>query len=789
MTSSLTKRAGAGKSANSTASDSASASASSSSSSSSPPLSRRSSLTGTRHDASYEGFTDEGERFVVPETLDTVATLLPWNWSLTSLLTLALLAANATCIAFAGWSKWPHVAYFLFFRLSYDVGLGAVLRAQSEHKTFTRWYAAQLQAVGGAKSGHWLARLFHHLAASQIARSPSQPAVDVDSYPEAFRAWLVYKNLVNVILINDGLNYLLLGVKCFHLPSELTWLVALQYGVGVFLGVFNWWAKVDAHRCIGEYCWYWGDFFFRKEMQLTFDGIFELFPHPMYTVGYSLYYGYSLICRSYTMLFVSLLAHGLQLTFLFVVEEPHIERLYGKPSSGAADDKSWRMLYDPKAGLFPARRENVLFAHLDLFRSGDFALLVVAVYGVLLSMWCPRSVLVLQVLVWRTVHWLGGGVILWQQGKRQLWTRHFERQGRDLHEAFAHWKRTYNLSLTLNFIVFVTCALRYFHFEAADLLSGFRMACLVLGCAMVALSIWSFKSTYDAVGDFGWFYGDFFVPAAQYKSSICYTGIYRFLNNPDCVTGYAGQYGLALICQSWVLFALAAVSHIAHIAFLNLVEIPHMHKLYGESELRGEGPLPRALGKVTQSVSATIVPPTVRQAQRKMNAHLQAEIRRVRVAALTEMFELYQKMDSIRGKPTHSAAAATLSPSKASLADSGHSTAADNDSGHADDSQYVNGEEDEAGDVNGVSPRSLTSEGHPKYMLSAPTQCRVGQPITVHYTTDPVSQHNTPHTTPVAPVDAQQAGRDGRGSDGRVEAHCGTLLVVLAAVAVCEVSL
>ena len=204
------------------------------------PSSRRSSLTGARHDASYEGFTDEGERFVVPETLDTIATLLPANWSLTSLLALALLAANALCIALAGWSKWPHVAYFLFFRLSYDVGLGALLRAQSERKAFTRWYDRRLQAVGGVYSAHWLARLFHHLAASQIAYSPSQPPVDVDRLPTAFRAWLVYKNLVNVILINDGLNYLLLGIKCFHLPAQLTALVLLQYAVGVFLGVFNW---------------------------------------------------------------------------------------------------------------------------------------------------------------------------------------------------------------------------------------------------------------------------------------------------------------------------------------------------------------------------------------------------------------------------------------------------------------------------------------------------------------------------------------------------------------------
>ena len=44
------------------------------------------------------------------------------------------------------------------------------------------------------------------------------------------------------------------------------------------------------------------------------------------------------------------------------------------------------------------------------------------------------------------------------------------------------------------------------------------------------------------------------------------------------------------------------------VLFLNLVEIPHMHKLYSETELRGEGPLPRALAKVTQTVSKSIVP-------------------------------------------------------------------------------------------------------------------------------------------------------------------------------------
>ena len=263
------------------------------------------------------------------------------------------------------------------------------------------------------------------------------------------------------------------------------------------------------------------------------------------------------------------------------------------------------------------------------------------------------------------------------------------------------------------------------------------------------------------------FYGDFFVPAAQYKSSICYTGIYRFLNNPDCVTGYAGQYGLALICRSWVLFALAATSHLAHIAFLNLVEIPHMHKLYGDAELRGEGPLPKALGKVTQTVSASIVPPTVRQAQRKMNAHLQAEIRRVRVAALTEMFELYQRMDTLRGKQPHdaslvagqSAAVSPIPPSRSSAQlHNGHSVDGDGDLSELNGADDASGEWEESAESGGsaeVSPRARTADGQPpRYMLNVPTQCRVGQPITVHFTTQLVSAaHGTAqHSSTPAPL-------------------------------------
>ena len=85
---------------------------------------------------------------------------------------------------------------------------------------------------------------------------------------------------------------------------------------------------------------------------------------------------------------------------------------------------------------------------------------------------------------------------------------------------------------------------------------------------MIFVSIWTFQECYNVLGDFGWYYGDFFMPNPRLKvdasikkpvraAGLSYVGIYRYLNNPSTVLGFLGFYAVALICQSWTVASIA----------------------------------------------------------------------------------------------------------------------------------------------------------------------------------------------------------------------------------------
>lgn len=119
------------------------------------------------------------------------------------------------------------------------------------------------------------------------------------------------------------------------------------------------------------------------------------------------------------------------------------------------------------------------------------------------------------------------------------------------------------------------------------------------------------------------------------------------------MTGYAGQYGLALMSQSWPIFFLALGSHVLNVLFLNLVEIPHMNKLYTKKELRADAPFPKALSRLQKSVEKSAgvslkLPPTLKEAQSKLEKNFAGEVRKIKGKALEEVFEMYKKLSDSR---------------------------------------------------------------------------------------------------------------------------------------------
>ncbi|OXH00442.1 phosphatidylethanolamine N-methyltransferase, partial [Cryptococcus neoformans A5-35-17] len=273
------------------------------------------------------------------------------------------------------------------------------------------------------------------------------------------------------------------------------------------------------------------------------------------------------------------------------------------------------------------RKPVVLFSHLDI--ATDFALVLLVTYSVVtlippLSPGLALTAHFVHALFWRLFHSLGLGLLLLAQSKDKWMVRHYlkhyhypsdvrldewedeelepgEKAGkgkegvvrRATEEAFGNWQVVYNISLVMTYVSFAGLAWKTYHLPSDWTVSGTLLR-HILGLSLIALHIWSALSSYEVLGAYGWFYSDFFLFSSYLPSDLAYTGIYRFLNNPERSMGGAVFLGCWLMGGSWLVGVLGVVSHLSHWWFLEFVEGPHMQKLYG-NRLRKDGGLTKTL--------------------------------------------------------------------------------------------------------------------------------------------------------------------------------------------------
>lgn len=551
-----------------------------------------------------KGITFNGETFVVPQTHDMVKTLFDptVRKSMFESVIIMLLVANTLVFYFfpdSGLRIRIFVAMYIFWRLCYNFGIGYLLNQQSNRFRLVEW-SKQLNLFGKLPSS-FLSRLVQTEVQTQMGSK-----YNINEHPVDFNTWLIFRKVVDLILMQDFTTFVCLFVACCvsnnnqFLHGQPNWLTVTRLMVGVALIVFNFWVKVNAHNTIKDYAWYWGDFFFRQinNEDLIFDGVFEMFPHPMYSVGYIGYYGFAMIAKSYTVLICAVFGHFLQMVFLHYIENPHIDKIYG-PSTYQTSLMEVMKVKD--LTNFENLKPLVGLVNFNVWRASDLINLVnVLTYAVLIPLLASVAgnnvgpvgkVLFYLTVIIKVVESVSINFVLILQSKYKLYTKWFLSNNIPISKSLNNFAVLYNSMINLTYASFfgmnlyrVTC------WEVASKLvtSDHFFLRLFLGAILILTQIWINSSIIDLIGYFGWFYGDFFFPKSSFMSQRAHltkAGIYRYLNNPEQIFSACGVMGVTLVIPSYENIILCVLWVVGNFIRINMIEKSHMVKVYGEQEV------------------------------------------------------------------------------------------------------------------------------------------------------------------------------------------------------------
>lgn len=550
----------------------------------------------------------------------------------------------------------PRVFYLLNFamwRINYNLGLGVLLYFQSKSRSIS--HLISILPRDARALLHWVVRPAVNPTSISTAKAPNE-YTDLSGYPHDFIAWLGFRSIAACVLANDGISFALLGLAYWlptiSLRSPLSILTALiSLALAAPIAAIAVWAKLRAHQSLGDFGWFWGDFFFlldrnsstssqnhvqnnstesidspattmtnstsnleksstspSSDSGFVTDGVFAIFPHPMYTAGYLIYFAMALAARSPTLLSVAVATQISQLLFLHFVEQPHVTKVYegsSVPSSSPASTRVPDEDDNPALRLFEQSGPHHVTVLITAFVFTVVVLCSVVAFRVRAVYPSRLTIFYLSVivLVARALYWLflthmlskpKYGEIRWVIWLRMSDTPHSR--------IFAIWQHVLLLLTFTNHALFLILAIATSSFSPSFLNPSFSalfdpsfLPATLSGALLIFIGTLVSVLAAREAGVFAVYYGDFFLHPGHFRT-LCSKAPFCYVSHPDLTLSYLVYYGLACLARSPFTALVACACQLMHAVFVNVVEEPHIAATYPNS-VRRASPWVEALCK------------------------------------------------------------------------------------------------------------------------------------------------------------------------------------------------